>query len=64
MVTDIGCDMLAHPVAEFNTVKVPLYVPATAAPGIVTTIGLAANAKFTTSVNPCACAAASKSILY
>ena len=52
MVIVMGCEVLVQPVSELNTDKVALYVPATAAPGTVITIGLAGNATFVTSTNP------------
>ena len=64
MVTVIGCDVLEQPVVEFATINVAEYVPATAAVGTVIASGLTGNATFATSANPCASAAALKSMLY
>ena len=64
IVTVIALPGLAHPVVLFLTVMVALYTPAAAAAGTAMVIGVAPNARFTTSRKPAALAAASKSILY
>ena len=63
IVTVITCAALTHPVVPFVTIKLAVYVPANAAPGIVIEIGLAGKAALTTSTKPCASAAPLKSIL-
>ena len=64
MVTVIGCDVLEHVLLVLCTVKVALYTPVAAPPGIVIEMGDAGNAVFEISAKPSASAAASKLILY
>jgi hypothetical protein len=64
IVTEIGLAALTQPDVVFVTVIAPEYVPGKAPPGTVITMGVAGRAALTTSTNPCASAAALKSMLY
>ena len=56
--------LLVQPVPLFFTVNVPVYVPAAAAPGTVSVIGLAGNDVKATFAKPAASAAALYVMLY
>ncbi len=64
IVTLIAYPLLTHPVELILTVSVPVYVAGAAAPGTVSTMGVAGNAAFTTFTKPAAIAAALYVILY
>lgn len=64
IVTEIGCDVLAHVLLVLNTVMVALKVPGAAAAGTAMEMGEAGRATAVTSANPWASAAASKLIEY